>query len=221
MSDRIPFLAGNWKMHLNRAEAADLAASLRDLVGDVTDRDVALFPPFTALDAVRAAVEGSAIRVGAQCCHFEEKGAFTGEVSAGMLRDAGCELVLVGHSERRQHLRGDRRDGPPEARRRSRAPASTPVLCVGETLEEREAGRDGGPWCERQAVAALEGLTADEMARITVAYEPVWAIGTGLTATPGAGPGRPRLPAGNPGGNPLPGGRRTNENSVRGQREAG
>ena len=102
MTGRKPFLAGNWKMYKNRAEAVETARALRDLVGDETERDVAVFPPLSALDPVVQALSGSPIRVGAQTCHFEAEGAFTGEVSAAMLADAGCGLVLVGHSERRQ-----------------------------------------------------------------------------------------------------------------------
>ncbi|MHC4472444.1 MAG: triose-phosphate isomerase [Planctomycetota bacterium] len=178
---RRPFLAGNWKMHKTRAEAAELAGRLRELVGDVADRDVAVFPPFTALEPVLAALAGSRIEVGAQTCHFEAKGAFTGEVSAEMLADAGVALVLVGHSERREHF------GETDLIVRAKLEAVLgaglkPVVCVGETLEEREAG-DTEDVVRTQALVAFEGLTTDQMETVTVAYEPVWAIGTGRTAT--------------------------------------
>ena len=182
MTDRRPFLAGNWKMHKSRAEALELASGLRHLVGGETERDVAVFPPLTVLEAVRRTLEGSAIRVGAQTCHFEEKGAFTGEVSARMLVDAGCELVLVGHSERRA-LFGETDEIVGKKLEAALAAGLEPILCVGETIDERQADRTEEV-VKRQTVAALEGLDPASMERITLAYEPVWAIGTGLTATP-------------------------------------
>jgi triosephosphate isomerase len=149
---------------------------------EVADRDVALFPPLTALDAVREAVAGSRIRVGAQSCHHEDRGAFTGEVSAGMLVDAGCDLVLVGHSERRQ-LFGETDEMVRRKLEAALAAGLAPVLCVGETLEEREAGRTESV-VRSQMETAMAGLGADDVGGVTLAYEPVWAIGTGLTATP-------------------------------------
>ncbi|MCU0724896.1 MAG: triose-phosphate isomerase [Planctomycetes bacterium] len=179
---RRPFLAGNWKMHGTREEAARLARELRGIIGGETERDVAVFPPFTALAAVREALEGSPIGLGAQNCHPEVKGAFTGEISAPMLRDAGCAYVLVGHSERRQ-LFGETDDTVARKLRAALAADLRPVLCVGETLEERKGGRTEET-VRRQIEAALASLSPADLERITIAYEPVWAIGTGLTATP-------------------------------------
>jgi triosephosphate isomerase len=179
---RRPFLAGNWKMHGTRADAARLARQTREIIGDERERDVAVFPPFTALAAVREALEGSPIRLGAQTCHHEAAGAFTGEVSAPMLREAGCDFVLVGHSERRQ-LFGETDDVVLRKLRAALAAGLSPILCVGETLEERRGGRTVDV-VRRQLRAALDRIDPADMARVTVAYEPVWAIGTGLTATP-------------------------------------
>ena len=179
---RKPFLAGNWKMYKSRAEAVETARALRDLVADVADRDIAVFPPMTALDPVREALAGGNVMVGAQNCHFETQGAFTGEVSAEMIADTGVALVLVGHSERRQQF------GETDEIVRKKLDAAlraglAPVLCLGETFEEREGGRTEEV-VSRQARAAFEGMATETMRNVTVAYEPVWAIGTGLTATP-------------------------------------
>ena len=182
MKSRKPFLAGNWKMHKSRAEARDLAKALADRVGDEVEREVAVFPPLTALDVVREALAASPIRVGAQTCHFEKKGAFTGEVTAEMLKDAGCELVLVGHSERRA-LFGETDEIVRLKLEAALRAGLDPVLCLGETQGERQAGRTEEV-VRRQATAAFSGLPRESTERITLAYEPVWAIGTGLTATP-------------------------------------
>jgi len=182
VSDRTPFLAGNWKMYKNRDQAVNLAYALKDLVGDGEGRDAAVFPSFSALEAVRRILADSPIKVGAQTCHFETEGAFTGEVSAEMLKDAGLDLVLVGHSERREFF------GETDEIVRKKLDAAlragiAPILCLGETKDEREANRTEEV-VRRQATAAFEGLDTETMKGITVAYEPVWAIGTGLTATP-------------------------------------
>jgi len=182
MTTRKPFLAGNWKMHKSRDEAVALATALRDLVGTETEREVAVFPAFPAIEGVRQALEGSPIRVGAQTCHHEPEGAFTGEVSAEMLRDAGIGLVLVGHSERREHF-GETDEVVAKKLRAALRAGIDAILCVGESLEERQADRTETV-VERQLTAALEGLSAERFASVTVAYEPVWAIGTGRTATP-------------------------------------
>jgi triosephosphate isomerase len=179
---RKPFLAGNWKMHKSGEEAAETTRRLAELVAGVEDRDVAVFPPLTALGPTLAAAEGTVVKVGAQTCHSEQKGAFTGEVSAEMLRDAGAALVLVGHSERRQ-LFGETDEVVRMKLEAALRAGLAPVLCLGETIEEREAGRTEEV-VRRQAVAAFEGLPAEEIEKVTLAYEPVWAIGTGLTATP-------------------------------------
>ncbi len=177
---RRPFLAGNWKMNLDRRASLDLARSLADSLPE--GRDVAVFPPFVYLDEVARALAGSAIRVGAQNVCDEESGAFTGEVSAAMLRDVGAELTLVGHSERR-HVFGEADELVSRKLQRGLAEGLEVVLCVGETIEERQAGRTEEVVL-RQLQAGLEGVGADAVRSVTIAYEPVWAIGTGHVATP-------------------------------------
>jgi triosephosphate isomerase len=167
-------------MYKTRADAVALAAGLREAVGALDDRDVAVFPPLTALADVLRALEGSAIGVGVQCGRPEPEGAFTGAVSMPQIADSGATLVLCGHSERRQVFgETDEQIGAQVVA--ALAAGLTPYLCVGETIEEREADRT---WAvvERQLVAGLAGVT--DLARCVVAYEPVWAIGTGHTASP-------------------------------------
>ena len=177
-----PLIAGNWKMHKSRAEAQALAVELvRGLPNPLEGVDVAIFPPFTALSEAVAAVAGTDIRVGAQNFYPEDQGAFTGEVSAPMLLDTGATMVLCGHSERRWVMGED--DG--FINRKVRAALAhdiLPILCVGEKLEEREA-EETAAVIESQLMAGLEDVEAGDVANLTVAYEPVWAIGTGLTAT--------------------------------------
>jgi len=177
-----PLIAGNWKMHKSRAEAQALATALvRGLPNPLEGIDVAVFPPFTAISDVVGAVGDTDIQVGAQNFYPEDAGAFTGEVSPPMLLDAGCTMVLCGHSERRWVL------GEDDAFVNRKVLAALahdilPILCVGEKLEERESGETAAV-IEAQLKAGLEGVTAANAAHITVAYEPVWAIGTGLTAS--------------------------------------
>jgi triosephosphate isomerase len=180
---RKPFVAGNWKMNKTIGEALELARALdAGLVAGAAERvEVAVIPPFLAVPAVVDALSSSPIRVGAQNVYFEKSGAFTGEISASMLDDAGCELALVGHSERRHVL------GETDQVVRKKLDALLEVgleviLCVGEQIDEREAG-ETEKRLDIQIRAGLEGLDAGAMGRITVAYEPVWAIGTGKTAT--------------------------------------
>ena len=177
---RRPFVAGNWKMHKTAPEAtAFVTAFAQGLPEGV---DVAVCPPFTALAAAVEAARSTAVAVYAQNMHQAEKGAFTGEVSAGMLLDAGVDGVLIGHSERRQ-LFGETDEGVNEKAARAHASGLGVILAVGETAEEREAALTEIV-LERQVRAGLDGLTAEQVAATTIAYEPVWAIGTGLTATP-------------------------------------
>ncbi len=177
---RRPFVAGNWKMHKTAPEAA---AFVRAFAAGVTDGvDVAVCPPFTALAAAVEAAQGTPVAVYAQNVHQAEKGAFTGEVSAGMLLDAGVDGVLIGHSERRQ-LFGETDEDVNEKAARAHAAGLRVILAVGETAEEREAALTEIV-LERQVRAGLDGFTAEQVAATTIAYEPVWAIGTGLTATP-------------------------------------
>jgi len=179
---RKPMLAGNWKMNMTIPEAVKLAGELAAAVGQLNDRDVLVAPPFTALSDVRRALDGSRILLGAQNLYPADSGAFTGEISPVMLLSAGCTHVIIGHSERRQILQetddliGRKAD---TALRKG----LTPILCVGETLEQRERG-EAEPVVSGQLQTALKDLTPGEVFRMILAYEPVWAIGTGRTATP-------------------------------------
>ena len=179
---RVPYLAGNWKMNLERRSALDLVASLREGVPADGRREVAVFPPFVYIDEIARAAAGSPIRVGGQTVCDETSGAFTGEVSAAMLLDVGAEIAIVGHSERR-HLYGESDELVNRKVHTALESGLDVILCVGETLEQRQAGEteavNGG-----QLTRGLEGVAAASMARVTLAYEPVWAIGTGHTATP-------------------------------------
>lgn len=179
---RTPILAGNWKMHGTQAEARALACGLVERVGTHTDREVILGPSFTALPAVVEAVRGSRIAVSAQNMHFEDKGAFTGEVSPVMLTDLGVTHVILGHSERRQ-LFGETDELVRRKVDAALARGLTPIICVGETLAERDAGETLAV-VRRQVEAATRGLAGASAERIVLAYEPVWAIGTGRVATP-------------------------------------
>ncbi len=176
---RRKFICGNWKMHKTSAEAVQLVKELREKVK--TQAQVAVAPPFTALAAVKAALRGSAIEMFGQNCHYEKQGAFTGEVSGPMLAEVGCEGVILGHSERRQYF-GETDEGVNRKVRAALEARLHPIVCVGETLQEREANRT---WevVSRQVRAAFGDMGSEQIARCTLAYEPVWAIGTGKTAT--------------------------------------
>jgi triosephosphate isomerase len=175
-------LAGNWKMNLLRSGALDLVATLRKELEGEKRCEVLVCPPFTAIAAVAEALRGSEIAVGGQDCHWAESGAFTGEVAPGMLADLGCRYVIVGHSERRQFF-GETDETVGKKLRAAQKAGLEPIMCVGERLEERERGATMEV-VGRQVDGALKGLTKDELRKLTVAYEPVWAIGTGRTATP-------------------------------------
>ncbi len=173
-------IAGNWKMNLRREPASALATAIAQGASR-DDLDVAIFPPALWLADVAAAVQGSTVAVGAQNCWTAEKGAFTGELAPGMIRELGT-MVLIGHSERRQII------GEDDALIRAKLDAALaaglrPILCCGETLETRQAGL-AVSFVAGQIDAALSGRSADELGRIVVAYEPIWAIGTGVAATP-------------------------------------
>ena len=179
---RKKFVCGNWKMHKTVAEAAALVRELRAGLGESAGAvQVAVAPPFTALSAVGEALRGSPIELSAQDVHWEPQGAFTGEVSAPMLAEVGCRHGIVGHSERRQ-LFGETDETVRKKTGALLAAGLRPIVCVGETLAEREAGKTLAV-VDRQVRAGLAGLPAASLAAITVAYEPVWAIGTGRTAT--------------------------------------
>jgi triosephosphate isomerase len=180
---RTPLVVGNWKMHGTLAEARPLATAIRDGVRRVKGVDVAMCPPFTALAAVGEIVRESAVRLGAQNCHAEPAGAHTGEVSLPMLRELGCTFVIVGHSERRREI--GESDAVINGKVRAvLAHGLTPILCVGETGEERRQGLTFTT-VEGQLRAGLSEVTPDAIMRVVLAYEPVWAIGTGVNATAG------------------------------------
>ena len=182
MTTRVPFVVANWKMHGTLAEAKALAQAVRDGLKRPRGVEVAICPPFTALAVVGEALAGSPILLGAQNCPWEPRGAFTGEVSAEMLAGAGCRLVIVGHSERRHLMR----EVDEEINRKVAAclrAGLQPVLCVGETTEDRRQGLTFTV-VEGQLRAAFAGLSPADVGRCALAYEPVWAIGTGVTATP-------------------------------------
>lgn len=169
-------------MNLERKSALELVSALRDRVGDRTDVDVAVFPPFVYLDEIARVLSGSPIKVGAQNCCDESKGAFTGEISAEQLKDVGAQVVVLGHSERR-HLYGESDELVNAKLLHALATGLDVILCVGETMEEREA-KQTEMVVKRQLAGGLANVAESDLARVTIAYEPVWAIGTGLTATP-------------------------------------
>jgi triosephosphate isomerase len=176
---RRKFICGNWKMHKTAAEATQLVRELRARLN--TAVQIAVAPPFTALSAVKSALQGSPIQLFAQNCHYEKQGAFTGEVSAPMLAELGCDGVILGHSERRQ-LFGETDEGVNKKLKAAFDAQLHPIVCVGETLAEREANKT---WevVSRQLRGALAGFPAEQLTKLTLAYEPVWAIGTGKVAT--------------------------------------
>jgi len=179
---RKPVIAGNWKMYKTIAEAVDFVTRLKPLVADASHCEVVVSPPFTALRAVAQAVKGSNIAVAAQNVHWDKDGAHTGDIAPGMLLEAGCTHVIIGHSERRQNC-GETDEQVNRKVKASLAAGLIPIICVGETLAEREAGKTQEV-LERQFRGGFAGLTPQDFSRIIVAYEPVWAIGTGRTATP-------------------------------------
>jgi triosephosphate isomerase len=178
---RRKIVAGNWKMNKTVSEALAVVRELRGLVSSLPGVEVVVAPPFVALHAVAKELEGSNVRLAAQNCHWEASGAFTGEVSAGMLKELGCAYVIVGHSERRQFF-GETDETVNKRTRAVLKAGMTPIVCVGETLAEREANRTLEV-VERQVAGALAGFSGAEVAGFVLAYEPVWAIGTGRTAT--------------------------------------
>jgi len=181
-ANKRPFIAGNWKMHLSLSEARELAGEIVRTAGSLAEADMVVLPPFTALTETARVLTGSPVALGAQNLFWEDKGAFTGEVSGPMLSDAGCRYVVIGHSERRQYF------GETNATVNKRIVAALraglrPIICIGETLSERESAKTwdvlGG-----QIDGGLAGAGADTFDHLILAYEPVWAIGTGRTATP-------------------------------------
>ncbi|HWR55041.1 MAG TPA: triose-phosphate isomerase [Negativicutes bacterium] len=177
---RKPVLAANWKMYKTAAETAAFMEAFVPLVREVTGREIILCPPFTALSVLQHYAADN-ISSGAQNMHWETQGAFTGEIAPGMLRDAGCRYVILGHSERRQYF-GETNESINRKVKAAFDQQLIPIFCVGETLAEREAGQTERV-IEQQVRAGLHGLTADRFTELLIAYEPVWAIGTGRSAT--------------------------------------
>jgi len=179
---RKPIIAGNWKMNKTIGEAIDLVKALKAKVADVTDVEIVVAPTFTALSAVADVIKGSNIKLSAQDMHWEKSGAFTGEISPLMLKDAGCQYVIIGHSERRMYF-GETNETVNKKVKAAHEYSLKPIMCVGEKLEEREAGimKDV---VKDHVVNGLAGLTEEQALGTVIAYEPVWAIGTGKTATP-------------------------------------
>jgi triosephosphate isomerase len=176
-------IAGNWKMNNDLAQSEKLIIELKNLLqNEKINCDVIVCPPFTSLSEAAKLLKGSRIKLGAQNMHFEENGAFTGEVSAEMLKSVGCEYVILGHSERR-HIFGESDDVINKKIKKALSAGLKPIFCVGELLEERENGTTNDV-VKRQVLKGLAGISADDMKNIIVAYEPVWAIGTGKTASP-------------------------------------
>ena len=179
---RKPVIAGNWKMYKTIAEAVDFIDKIKPVAAEAGHCEVIVAPPFTALAAAAAAAKGSKVSVAAQNCHWDKDGAHTGDISTGMLRDAGVTHVIIGHSERR-HDCGETDEQINKKVKAALAAGLTPIVCVGEMLAEREGGQTEKV-LNQQFTEGLAGLTPGDFSRIIVAYEPVWAIGTGRTATP-------------------------------------
>jgi triosephosphate isomerase len=180
---RTPIIAGNWKMHKTIAEATDLVRAMRRELNEIKGVDRVVCPTFTALAAVAELLRATEIGVGAQNMYWEESGAFTGEISPLMVKEL-CQYVIIGHSERRQYF-GETNEGVNRKAKAAFEHGLTPIICVGENLEQNEAGLTE-EWVSGQVRAALDGLTAAQVQQLVIAYEPIWAIGTGKPAT-GAG----------------------------------
>lgn len=182
LTNATPFIAGNWKMHKTVAESDELVSQLMAASADMMEAEVVVIPPFTALSKVKNTLCESPIQLGAQNMYWEDQGAYTGEISPPMLVEAGCRYVVIGHSERRQFF-GETNETVNKKTKAALDHGLLPILCVGESLEEREKGETMAK-VGRQLSEGLEGLTPEQFSRVIIAYEPIWAIGTGLTATP-------------------------------------
>ena len=182
MENRIPMIAGNWKMFKTCAEAAQSARTLVSLTGDVDGVEIMIAPPFTALTTVFDITRQSNIFLGAQNLYWETEGAYTGEISGPMIHSAGCRYVIIGHSERRQYF-GETDESVNKRIRAALNATLSPVICVGENESQRESEKTFSV-LDKQMQNGLEGLSSDQMDSAVIAYEPVWAIGTGKTATP-------------------------------------
>ena len=182
MSIRIPFIAGNWKMFKTKKEALEFAEEFKKLYRN-TDIKTAICAPFTQLDTLKEAFAGTNIGVGAQNVYFEDEGAYTGEISVEMLKEIGVEYCIVGHSERRQYFSETDETVNKKVKKLFSESEIIPILCVGENLEQREAGKEA-EIVSKQIKADLLGLSGTDVSKLVIAYEPVWAIGTGKTASP-------------------------------------
>ncbi len=180
-SDRKPYIAGNWKMNLGRSQALDLVKTIKGRLGDGTNREVAIFSPAVYLADVAAVAQGSPLGIGSQNMFYEVDGAYTGETSASMIRDVGADRTLVGHSERR-HVFSEPEDWMGRKVRRALDGAVLPILCIGEKLNDRQ-GKKTERVLKRQLDSGLSDVKAEELRQVTLAYEPVWAIGTGEVAS--------------------------------------
>ncbi len=181
-STRRMFVAGNWKMFTTPAEAAALAKALKVKVVNIKNTEMAVCPPFTNLAIVAELIKGTNLQLGAQNLFWEERGAYTGEISAEMLAAVGCRFVIIGHSERRQYF-GETDESVNRRLRRALSSSLMPIVCVGETLAQRQAG-DTDKVVTTQIRGAFKDVPDSDFGRVTIAYEPVWAIGTGVNATP-------------------------------------
>ena len=181
MSNRTPLIAGNWKMYKTTPEAVDTAQQLVELVADSAGVDIMIAPVFTALDPVSRVVRNSRVAMGAQNLYWQKEGAYTGEISADMLVAAGCQYVIIGHSERRQYF-GETDEAVNKKIRAAITANLIPVFCIGETESERESGNTFSV-LDKQVKDGLEGKVVEDLGSLVIAYEPVWAIGTGKTAT--------------------------------------
>ncbi|MBN1587205.1 MAG: triose-phosphate isomerase [Candidatus Omnitrophica bacterium] len=179
---RKTIIAGNWKMYKTVAEGVKLSKGIADAITESLPVEVLVCPPFTSLSAVGEAIKGTSVCLGAQNLYWEREGAFTGEVSPVMIKDVGCEYVILGHSERR-HIFGETNEGINRKTKAALTAGLKPIICVGETLQEREANKTLDV-VRRQITESCQGLSKEEISRSVIAYEPVWAIGTGVTASP-------------------------------------
>ena len=182
MSKRTPIVVGNWKLNKSIAEALELVTALKNQLASVRDVEIGVAPVFTAITSVAKRLEDSNIGVAGQDCHHEDRGAFTGAVAPSLLADAGCRYVIIGHSERRRYF-GETDEGVGKKARMALDAGLVPIICIGESEAERDGGQTFAR-VETQLAGALANLEAGDMARVVLAYEPVWAIGTGRTATP-------------------------------------
>ena len=179
---RTPIIIANWKLHKTVRESLSFVEKFKSLTGRFYDRDIVICPPFTALYSVSKALEGSPVKVGAQNVAYAEKGAYTGEISPEMIRDTGCNYVIIGHSERRKYF-GETDEMINRKIRIAESYGLIPVICIGESEEDRSSGKTKEV-LHRQLLEAIKGFTSSQVEKFVIAYEPVWAIGTGKVATP-------------------------------------